>query len=334
MRRGGAVLLALTLCILVIDCRKAGAEGKLDGLVVAAEKNSSRDSSKPTDTSASANGQDDKGHNPVEESQVEIKKAPKGDKVPYAGDAKSVAESTKQEGKGDAGKGSSENLPDADSHVEECDESSRCMDGKRNLVACLRVPGDDFPTLSLLILNKGDAALEIKVHAPKYVNVEASSIPLPAKRNKKVTVSVKEGVKDIPIVLSSGDWRCNLSFWKMIPDSVKSSADYVGPNHLYVSSKVYIALAGVILAVFIGLSYLWKRSRQARIQGQGYQKLDASLPVSSGGVKETDATEAWDDSWGDNWDDEEAPVTPSNPAFNLSSKGLAVRRSTKEGWMD
>ena len=67
-----------------------------------------------------------------------------------------------------------------------------------------------------------------------------------------------------------------------------------------------------------------------------YQKLDMSdLPVSVGGKKEPDhQSDKWDDNWGDDWDDEEAPMTPSKPLPNPSSKGLAPRRSTKDGWKD
>ena len=66
-----------------------------------------------------------------------------------------------------------------------------------------------------------------------------------------------------------------------------------------------------------------------------YQKLDAlELPVSIGGKKEVDQPDQWDDNWGDDWDDEEAPSTPSNSMPNLSSKGLASRKSTKDGWKD
>lgn len=56
------------------------------------------------------------------------------------------------------------------------------------------------------------------------------------------------------------------------------------------------------------------------------------LPVSTGGSKETDEADGWDNSWGDDWDDE-APKTPqlvSTP----SSKGLASRRLNKDGWKD
>lgn len=59
------------------------------------------------------------------------------------------------------------------------------------------------------------------------------------------------------------------------------------------------------------------------------------LPVASLGNSELDNNHGWDNSWDDNWDDEEAPKTPSLPVTpSLSSKGLASRRLSKEGWKD
>lgn len=56
------------------------------------------------------------------------------------------------------------------------------------------------------------------------------------------------------------------------------------------------------------------------------------LPVS-GAASETN--DGWDENWDDRWDDEEAQKTPTLPATpNLSSKGLASRRLSKEGWKD
>lgn len=59
------------------------------------------------------------------------------------------------------------------------------------------------------------------------------------------------------------------------------------------------------------------------------------MPVTDARKSESDANNGWDNSWGDDWDDEEAPKTPSLPVTpSLSSKGLASRRLSKEGWKD
>lgn len=69
------------------------------------------------------------------------------------------------------------------------------------------------------------------------------------------------------------------------------------------------------------------------------------LPVSNNAlVTKTDeetGDDGWNNNWGDDWDDEngdgdeEQPNTPVLPLTpSVSSRGLASRRLSKEGWKD
>ncbi|KHG18055.1 hypothetical protein F383_23609 [Gossypium arboreum] len=162
---------------------------------------------------------------------------------------------------------------------EECDPSNMCMDKNKRFAACLRVPGNESPDLSLLIQNKGNGALAIKISAPAFVRLEETD----------VKVSIKGSGIGNMIVLKDG-WMC-MSFRRKI----------LASNSLK------------------------------------YRRLDMELPVSvaAKAEPERDVNDGWDNSWGDDWDDEEAPMTPSKPVTpGLSSKGLASRRLSKEGWKD
>ncbi|MQL95095.1 hypothetical protein Taro_027762 [Colocasia esculenta] len=358
---------------------------------------------------------------------------------------------------------------DGTAHVEECDAPNKCIDEKNKFVACLRVPGNDSPTLSLLIQNKGTTSLTVNILAPDYVTLEQNAVLLNADEDKKagrigpirpkrsesgparcvirmdpppgrgpgkstgfdsirpdspdlprsdtpqslrfarrhanrdfyylhpayhyalelsydddltaaftrmksfregvgsfaepsaiagrdridgadwwfnfghstpilrkivVKVTVEYGVNNTPILLSAGDGHCNLSFWDMIPSSIREAEGYSVPSHINFfirSTFVYLALASVVL---LGAAWLWvKFQRMHRLMDPRYQKLDGGLPVSSGGVMEKDDAD-WQKNWDGSWDDEEAPKTPSKTLSNPSSKGLASRKFNKDGWKD
>ncbi|KAJ8555862.1 hypothetical protein K7X08_013358 [Anisodus acutangulus] len=89
-------------------------------------------------------------------------------------------------------------------HGEECDSSYSCTIEEQALVACLRVPGNDSPDLSLLVQNKGKDTARISIMAPKFVKLEQNQIELQGKENKKVSIS---GGNDNFIILKAGDGR-------------------------------------------------------------------------------------------------------------------------------
>ncbi|KAF2313444.1 hypothetical protein GH714_011039 [Hevea brasiliensis] len=89
--------------------------------------------------------------------------------------------------------------------------------------------------------------------------------------------------------------------------------------------KAYISLPELLIF----------RRKQLFSRGSKYERLDMDLPVSSGGKADSEVKNGWDNSWGDDWDDEEALKTPSlSVTTSLSSKGLASRQLSKEGWKD
>ncbi|XVE64699.1 hypothetical protein DITRI_Ditri07aG0122100 [Diplodiscus trichospermus] len=214
---------------------------------------------------------------------------------------------------------------------EECDSSNMCMDINKRFAACLRVPGNDSPDLSLLIQNKGKGPLTLKIHAPAFVQLEETNIELQEKQDKKVKVSIKgSGMKNL-IVLKDSSGECSLDFKDLIVHN--SAKSYV--NFLSQTPTTGFILVAAILMLASGWMCMSFRRRKLTRSGLKYQKLDMELPVSGGAKAEPDVNDGWDNSWGDSWDDEEAPMTPSMPVTpSLSSKGLASRRLSKEGWKD
>lgn len=154
----------------------------------------------------------------------------------------------------------------------------------------------------------------------------------------QVNVSVELGVRNGSIILISGDGRCELNFWELIPSSMKdgggggsvpSSGQLLSP-----ASFVYLALAAMALAAAAWL--LAKRRRARQSARSGNRKLDGALPVSGWGH---DGAAGWNDGWNGSWDDddgddEETPRTPSKPLPAPSLKRLAPRRSNRDSWKD
>ncbi|KAK4338500.1 hypothetical protein RND71_042987 [Anisodus tanguticus] len=210
-------------------------------------------------------------------------------------------------------------------HGEECDSSYSCTIEEKALVACLRVPGNESPDLSLLVQNKGKDTARISIMAPKFVKLEQNQIELQGKENNKMKVSLRNGGNDNFIILKAGDSQCSLDFTGLIDNADKTSQfNYFFPS-FGIMCMVAIALVATVLMYI-------KRRLVVSNGSHKYQKLDTGLPVSSGGKVETLSTDGWDNNWDDNWDDEEAPKAPVTPS--LSSKSISSRRSSKEGWKD
>ncbi|KAL6986389.1 hypothetical protein U1Q18_019754 [Sarracenia purpurea var. burkii] len=226
------------------------------------------------------------------------------------------------------------------SHSEECDASNSCKDEKNALVACLRVPGNESPDLSLLIQNKGRGSLSVNIFVPDFVQLESTKIQLQEKEDKKVKVSITNGGTDSLIVLTAGSGNCSLDFRDLTPLNFRKETKY-SAKLSFINLKRIPLIAFLVFAGLLITALAWicvgfqKRRRQFNSNGSKYQKLDTELPVSGGNKGDSDLNEGWDDNWDDNWDDEEAPKTPSMPVTpSLSSKGLASRRFNKEGWKD
>ncbi|XP_018452023.1 uncharacterized protein LOC108823339 [Raphanus sativus] len=240
---------------------------------------------------------------------------------------------------------------------EDCDPSYMCSDDQHLFLACLRVPGDDddAPHLSLLIKNKAKAALLLTITAPSFVRLETNKVQLPESQDTKVKVSIKKGgSNDSSIVLtSSNGGHCSLDLKDLAGasshDTGKDSTVAVSrPSILNISSRTLIVIAMisflVLSLVIIPVIYHVYRSKS---QGKSkYQRLDnMELPVSSTAaaaplVSKSDqesGDDGWNNNWGDDWGDgdEEQPNTPVLPLTpSVSSRGLAPRRLSKEGWKD
>ncbi|KAL5989297.1 hypothetical protein ACLOJK_010187 [Asimina triloba] len=82
--------------------------------------------------------------------------------------------------------GDSKSSRKENSRPEECDASFSCKDDKNKLVACLQVPGNESPDLSLLIQNRGTESLTVTITAPSVVNLEKTTVQLPKNEDEKV----------------------------------------------------------------------------------------------------------------------------------------------------
>nr|CAD1834153.1 unnamed protein product [Ananas comosus var. bracteatus] len=231
----------------------------------------------------------------------------------------------------------SKTQPLRDSYVEECDPSNRCTDEKKKFIACLRVPGQDSLDLSLLIENRGTGSLDVHIVAPDFVTLEQAIVQLQAKEKKKINVSLRDGANDTMIVLKAGEGQCSLNLRNTLSGNARETSrvsSYINRRTRAASIFVFLAAVGIIGSALVCIKF-WRRRPHSHEGSSAYQKVDMALPVSSGGKKEPDLSDLWDNNWGDGWDDDvEAPITPSKPSSTPSSKGLASRRSAKDGWKD
>lgn len=218
---------------------------------------------------------------------------------------------------------------------EKCDPSSNsCTDDDKTLIACLRVPGDDSPDLSLLIQNEGKGLVRIAISAPDSVQLEKKEIQIPAKEYSEVRVSIKSAGSSDSIILTAGHGNCILDFRDQIGrKNFDSNSQFGYINHFKRTTSI-----GFVFLAALALLSVWSCTKFLRrhfVRNPKYQKLEMELPVSSGSKVELESNEGWDNSWGDSWDDEEASKTPSLPVTpSLSSIGIASRRFSKEGWKD
>lgn len=216
---------------------------------------------------------------------------------------------------------------------DECYSSIMCTDEEKKLIACLRVPGNESPHLSLLIQNKDNDSLTVDISAPDFVQLDTSKVQIGEKQNKKVEVSIGNGGTDSLITLTSGNRVCNLDFKDLITQGYSPNLKYLNlparrPTIAFLSFSALLILVSAWMFVNI-------RRKKLSSKGYTYQKVDTGLPVSSsGGKQRLKENDGWDESWGDDWNDEEAPQTPSKPSPSLSSKRLASRRLSKETWKD
>lgn len=152
----------------------------------------------------------------------------------------------------------------------------------------------------------------------------------------QIKVSFRDSGSENFITLKAGNGKCNLHFRDLIERSTDKEPEYVSQfNYFTLSSFGMIFLVALLLCASVWTFITYRKKHLAKTGGK-YQRLDMELPVSNGAKMEADANDGWDNSWDDNWDDdEEAPKTPVMPITpSLSSKGIAPRRSNKEGWKD
>ncbi|KAF8726754.1 hypothetical protein HU200_019226 [Digitaria exilis] len=211
----------------------------------------------------------------------------------------------------------------------DCDQSHRCIIENKKFIGCLKVPGEDSLALSLLMDNKGMDPLDVSITAPNYVTLVEDTVHVESNGHNEtqVRVSISDAANNTAIVLKVAGESCTVN----IHSAVTREAGRVIRMPL---TSTYTLVPVFLLLAVVGVCIKLRRTRKPD-GGLAYQKLDtAELPVSIGGKKEPSQSDKWDDNWGDDWDDEEAPMTPSKPMPNPSSKGLAPRRSTKDGWKD
>lgn len=219
----------------------------------------------------------------------------------------------------------------------ECDPSGMCVDEKKNLTACLRVPGNDSPDLSLQIWNKGARPVNISITAPAFVQLEESKVQLQPKEDKKVKVSIAYDGMDSLIFLTTEDSHCTLDFRELVPHDARVETRYAFKlRYLNNWTKTHFVIFLTLSSFLVfGCAWMYFGLHKKLVHKNGYQAVEMELPVSDIAKTVPEPNGGWDNSWDDSWGDEEAPMTPTLPATpNLSSRGLASRRLSKEGWKD
>lgn len=142
---------------------------------------------------------------------------------------------------------------------------------------------------------------------------------------------------DSLILLTTENSRCTLDFKELIPRESRTETHYVFKLRYFNNLTRTHCIIFVTLFAFLVFGSVWMCSGLCKklYQGNGYQSIDMELPISGGSKRSPESNDGWDDSWDDSWHDEEAPKTPALPATpNLSSRGLASRRLSKEAWKD
>ncbi|XP_024004961.1 uncharacterized protein LOC18009492 isoform X2 [Eutrema salsugineum] len=238
-------------------------------------------------------------------------------------------------------------------HGEECDPSYMCTDEEDHFVACLRVPGNDAPHLSLLIQNIGKDALLVTITAPGFVGLEKNKVELLENEDTKVKVSIKKGgSNDSAIILASFKGHCSLELKDLAAAHETGNEDTAvvsRPSILNIRPRTLIIIIIIISFLVVSLVIIPMIIHVYRNKAKGnnkYQRLDMELPVSNNTdlASKSDleaGDDGWNNNWGDDWDeengdgDEEQPNTPVLPLTpSVSSRGLASRRLSKEGWKD
>ncbi|KAH6760960.1 hypothetical protein C2S52_008370 [Perilla frutescens var. hirtella] len=329
-------LLVIVLITAGISCRvTADSEGgvagtKNGGLSVDGSHDRENETDDPTKkgnaVNLGSNGSRSREQLDPKGKENEVKKGNGGDQIQR--DERKDNERSSSESKMESKKGRS--LPVR----EKCDSSSnRCSDDDKTLVACLRVPGNESPALSLLILNKGKGSQSITISASDSVKLDRKEIELQENKDTEIEVSVRDAENGHFIVLTAGHGNCSLDFkdervGRKIDDHTPTSSN-LSISKL-TSSAGILFLGGLVIAAGVSVFMCAKSGRKyfAR-KGPKYQRLDMELPVSHGSNPGAGGNEGWDNSWGESWDDEEASITPSLPVTpSLSS------RKFKEGWKD
>ncbi|XP_020526678.1 uncharacterized protein LOC18440343 isoform X2 [Amborella trichopoda] len=213
--------------------------------------------------------------------------------------------------------------------AEECDASNQCMDEKKKLVACLRVPGNESPELSLLIQNIGNETLTINIMAPNFVRLEQNIVQLKKQDDREVKVSIGISNNDnSAIVLTTGKGRCILDLRGVVlPESSKPTL-FQRLTYRTIGTRTTVIYLSVLSSMLLFIGGTWFCCNKLRPGGVKYQEVETDLPISGPGKPDLEV--GWDEGWGDGWEDEEAPRTPSRPLQSLSASGLITRRAGKD----
>lgn len=157
----------------------------------------------------------------------------------------------------------------------------------------------------------------------------------------QVKVSIPQSKPETSIILIGIKDNCSIDLTDLFENtSIGTNKSSRSINFLRQTPVVAViaAFCGVLLIGSAWLCIIKGRRKVSSSSGEvKYQRLDMELPISDDRTtNELDVVvNSWDESWGDSWDDEEAPLTPSKPVTpSISSKGLATRRTAKEGWKD
>ncbi|GMI64482.1 hypothetical protein like AT3G51580 [Hibiscus trionum] len=214
--------------------------------------------------------------------------------------------------------------------AETCDGIvSRCED-QSSLTACIKDFGTGSNELVVLVHNRGENFLNVKLAGP-YGASFPKRLRVPEHGTKMINISLTSS-KPGAMVLTAGNGDCELPL-----DAYASKIYFFSklPSYNKLLTPVngaYFLIVAVVIFAGSWACCIFRKSRR-HDDGVPYQELEMGMPESTAATN-VETAEGWDQDWDDDWDEDKAVRSPvgRNVASSISANGLTARSSNRDGW--
>ncbi|MBA0764497.1 hypothetical protein Gotri_013846 [Gossypium trilobum] len=206
--------------------------------------------------------------------------------------------------------------------------ASRCED-QNSLIACVKGFGTGSKEGVVLVHNKGEKTLDVNLMGPFGVSFP-KRLRVPKHGIEKLNISLTIS-EPIALVLTAGNGDC------FLPLNAQASETYFFsklPSYDKLLTPINGAYFLIVAFIIFGGSLACCMFRKSRRHDSGipYQELEMGLPESMA-TTNVETAEGWDQVWDDDWDEDMAVRSPlGRNVANISTNGLTVRSSNKDGW--